>query len=126
MDTVFRITQMIRDPGNDFVTTAHWTAIKSHFDVTELEDSLGYTASTYGTVEFIKQPDQKLINYSDLTEAIVLEWVSDFLGVEGLAAIEELLSKKIEDQKNPPEVIGVSWSSFSKVAESSNIVKEGN
>jgi hypothetical protein len=79
----------------------HWTASQTDGE---------YSASTYSTVGFTEQPDQSLIPYEDLTEALVIEWVKASLGEEGVAAIDTALANNIADQKAPKVAAGVPWS----------------
>lgn len=100
MITTFKIVNLDRDTVDGFVTTAHWTAIKTDGD---------FTASTYSTQSFTKEDGVNLIPYADLTEDLVVGWVKNALGTEAVAAIDTALAANIEDQKAPKTATGTPW-----------------
>ena len=98
--TNWKITQMDRHTSTGFVVTVHWTAA--------LQDE-EYSASTYSTASFSEQPDEELIPYEELTEEVVIGWVKDSLGEEGVEAIEVMLLNNIETQRAPKVSVGLPW-----------------
>ena len=80
------------------IFAAHWTAI--------LQDG-EYSASSYGSVGLQAPEEGDIIEYEDLTEEIVIQWVKDALDVE---SIESSLEAQIEKQKSPIDASGLPWS----------------
>jgi len=99
--TEFKISTLERDTADGFVTVAHWAASQTDGE---------FSASTYSTVSFTKKDGVNLIPYEELTEEIVIGWVKDSLGKEGVAAIDKSLAENIELQKNPVKATGTPWS----------------
>ena len=80
------------------VIVAHWRVSKTSGD---------YTASSYGTLSFTPNPQKKgFVKFSDLTEAIVVEWLKEKLDTE---ALEASLDADLAEQTNPSVIIGVPW-----------------
>ena len=100
MTTVFSwaIANLERNTADGFVFTAHYTiAAKNN----------AYSASAYGSIGF-ERPDS-LIPYSDLTEAIVVQWVKDALTEEKVEQIEGALQNQLDEQAAPTKAAGVPW-----------------
>ena len=96
MTTTWTIAQCDRLTADDFITTAHWTAVATDGD---------YTASIYSTCSFASA--EPAIPYADVTEAEVLAWCWSN-GVDK-DATEAALAAQIEAQKNPVTAQGVPW-----------------
>ena len=97
MTTTWKITQCDRLTADDFITTAHWTAVATDGD---------FTASIYSTCSFASA--EPAIPYADVTEAQVLQWCwSNGVDKE---ATEAALAAQIEAQKNPVTAVGTPWS----------------
>jgi hypothetical protein len=97
MTTTWKITQCDRLTSDDFITTAHWTAIAVDGD---------YTASIYSTCSWAA--GTPTIPYADVTEAEVLGWCWSS-GVDK-DATEAALAAQIALQKNPVVATGTPWS----------------
>jgi hypothetical protein len=72
-----------------------------------------YTASVPNVIEFSTEEVTTFIPYADLTEEIVVGWIKEVLGEEGVLAIEESIADQIAMQKNPPvtpEITPLPWS----------------
>lgn len=95
---LWSIPAMDRLTADGFVVTAHYRV-----DATDGT----YNAATYGTVGFTKQPDDSIIPYDQLTEAIVVDWVQESLDKQ---VVEASLQGQIEAQKAPVQVSGTPWS----------------
>jgi hypothetical protein len=63
-----------------------------------------YTASLSGTAQFSTEDVTTFIPYEDLTEEIVLGWVKESLGENGIISIEACIQGQIDSQINPPQV----------------------
>jgi len=89
------VTQMERTTADDVVTTAHWNASVVDGD---------YSASSYGSQSFTRNEDSPtLVAYVDLTEEIVVGWLTLDEGLEA-----NLLAQ-IAEQKAPTAANGVPW-----------------
>jgi hypothetical protein len=97
MTTTWTITQCDRLTADDFITTAHWTAVATDGE---------FTASIYSTCSFASA--EPAIPYADVTEAEVLAWCWSN-GVDK-DATEAALAAQIEAQKNPVTATGTPWS----------------
>ena len=63
-----------------------------------------YTASLSGTAQFSTADVTTFIPYEDLTEEIVLGWVKESLGENGIISIEACIQGQIDSQITPPQV----------------------
>ena len=87
-----------RQTVDGFVFVAHYRCDASDGD---------FHASSYGTAGFSQDPEaDSFIEYEDLTEAQVLEWVWESVDKD---ATEAALQAKIDAEKNPTTAAGVPW-----------------
>jgi hypothetical protein len=80
---------------------------KEDYVVNAIYDVVGvdgeYTASmTSNTAQFSTQDVTEFTPYADLTEAIVLGWVKESLGENGIISIEACIQGQIDSEINPP------------------------
>ena len=69
-----------------------------------------YTQGAYGTYNFEPDPSAEgFVAFDDLTEATVIQWIKDGFGAEKVTEIENAITAKIEEQKNPVVVAGMPW-----------------
>jgi len=61
-----------------------------------------YTSSLSGTAQFSTANVTNFIPYEDLTEAIVIDWIKQSLGENGIISIEACIQGQIDSQINPP------------------------
>jgi hypothetical protein len=61
-----------------------------------------YSASVPNVIQFSTEDVTVFIPYEDLTEEIVVGWIKESLGEEGVLSIEASIQSQIEAQKNPP------------------------
>jgi hypothetical protein len=67
-----------------------------------------YTAQSNGFSSFTPNPeDDSYVAYEDLTEEIVISWIKDSLGEEGVQEKQSVVANKIEEQKKPKTEIGL-------------------
>lgn len=93
--TIAQLDHYVADGG---VIVAHWRVSAVDGD---------YSASAYGTASFTPDPSSPdFIPYEDLTEADVLGWVYDQVDK---TAIEDGLTSKIDEDKNPVIEKGLPW-----------------
>lgn len=94
-----KIEQLERHTETGIVFTAHWRA--------SIQDG-SYYATIYGSVQ-LPEPEGNIIPYEELTEEIVLGWLTGILGEEFVSSMEATLLAQIETQKNPPTASGLPW-----------------
>jgi hypothetical protein len=94
----WKINQVISNKGDGLVVKIYWSAA--------LTDG-AFQASDFGAVDI--ERSQSFIDYPELTEKVILEWVFDKLGANKVSMIEDALSEKINSQKNQGVVIGLPW-----------------
>ena len=63
-----------------------------------------YTASLSNIARFSTESVSPFIPYAELTEAIVIDWIQQELGVDGVANLEACIQGQIDSQINPPVV----------------------
>ena len=81
------------DGLQDYVVTAMF----------EVEGVDGVFSSTInGNQMFTVKECSEFIPYANLTEQIVVEWIKEELGENGLISITACIDGQIESQKNPP------------------------
>jgi hypothetical protein len=61
-----------------------------------------YSASVPNVIQFSTEDVTVFIPYEDLTEEMVIAWIKESLGEEGVLLIEASIQAQIEAQKNPP------------------------
>lgn len=94
------IIGMSRRPSDGMVNNVE-------FKVSKTDGQL--TAEYSGAVMLPPSQDpSQFIPFENLTQETVRAWVQEKLGDE-LKTIDELLDKKINDQKNPSVVVGLPW-----------------
>jgi hypothetical protein len=76
--------------------------------VTALYETIGvdgeYSASLSGSSQFSTADVTDFIPYEDLTEEIVIAWIKETLGENGIISIEACIQGQIDSQINPPQV----------------------
>ena len=74
--------------------------------VTALYELVGvdgtYTSSISNSAQFEVSSEGDFIPYADLTNEIVISWVKEQLGVDGVANLEASIQGQIDSQINPP------------------------
>lgn len=79
----------------DYVVTAM-------FEVEGVDGEFSYTVN--GSQMFTVKEGVDFVPYANLTEEIVVEWIKEELGENGLLSITACIDGQIESQKNPPVV----------------------
>lgn len=87
------------DNHTDVVFVCHWT-----LSGTETISGTAYNGGVYGSVGVSLDEGATFTPYADLTEAQVIGWVQDALGVDQVTAYEANVAQQIADQVNPPVV----------------------
>jgi hypothetical protein len=81
---------------DDVVFTVHWTLAG--------DDGEGHTGHVYGSCGVSLVVTDGFTPFADLTEAEVMGWVHDAMGVDGVAAHEANVAQQIADQIDPPVI----------------------
>ena len=61
-----------------------------------------FSATVPNVIQFSTESVSEFIPYADLTEAIVVDWIKETLGVDGVLSIEESIQGQIDSLINPP------------------------
>lgn len=84
----------VQQPEPDYVVTVLWTLNGVDGE---------HTASINGTTQLaVDQDKPDYIPYAQLTPQIVIGWVQESLGVQGVANCEANVQGQIDSQINPP------------------------
>ena len=87
-------TMPVSAQEQDYVVTAL-------YNVTGVDGE--YSASLSNSAQFEVVADKpNYIPYADLTEAQIIEWIVEGLGVDGVANIEACIQGQIDSEINPP------------------------
>ena len=78
----------------DVITTVFYTVVA--------DDGAGHTSSFQSVQNTPLDPAVPFIPYADLTNDIVIGWVQNSLGANGVSSIYANLDAQIEAQINPP------------------------
>jgi hypothetical protein len=92
----WKVTQLLTETieGNEnYVVIAHCETIGVDGE---------FSASVPNVIQFSTEDVTVFIPYEDLTEEVVIAWIKESLGEEGVLLIEESIQSQIEAQKNPP------------------------
>jgi hypothetical protein len=84
---------VLQTPQPDFVVIANWLC-------SGVEGA--YSAEINGTEYFPDVQGDSFVPYADLTETLVLEWVTAALGENGVTSAESCVEGQINSEKNPP------------------------
>jgi hypothetical protein len=95
----WKIAQLERETEDGYVFTAHYTV--------DANDGT-YSAGAYGSIG-LERPNSELIPFADLTEAVVVGWVTDKLGAEKVAEIQAALQAQLVEQQSPSKAAGLPW-----------------
>jgi hypothetical protein len=82
------------DGQTDVVTTAFYTVTA--------DDGQGHTASINSVQNTPLSAERPFVPFADLTNDIVVGWIQDELGANGVDSIEVCLDAQIAAQINPP------------------------
>ena len=94
-----------------WIVTTLWTetiageqnyVVNAAYDVTGVNGT--YTASLQNTAQFSTASVSPFIPYDQLTNDIVVGWIQQDLGVNGVNSIEACIQGQIDSQINPPVV----------------------
>ena len=72
----------------------------AYYDITGIDGV--YTASLSNLAQFSTASVSPFIPYEDLTNDIVVGWIQNELGVDGVSNIEACIQGQIDSQINPP------------------------
>jgi hypothetical protein len=82
---------------------------KEDYVVTALYETIGVDGEYYRIAKWQftiqhRRCDSTFIPYADLTEEIVITWIKETLGENGIISIEACIQGQIDSQINPPQV----------------------
>ena len=77
----------------DYVVIANYSVVGVDGD---------HSASLSNIARFSTESVSPFIPYSELTEAIVIGWIQDELGVDGVSNLEACIQGQINSEINPP------------------------
>jgi hypothetical protein len=78
--------------------------VNASYDVTgtETSDGVEYTASLSGGAQFSVAEGAAFVPYSDLTNTLVIQWIQDGLGEDGVANYEASVGGMIDSEITLP------------------------
>jgi len=101
MKSNWTIHALERQAQDGFVLNVHWRL--------SMQDG-EYYADTYGVISYTQDPEASdFVPFEQLTKEIVVGWVQDYFGEEKLNEMQESLINNINNQKNPPIILGLPW-----------------
>ena len=110
MSTTFtwKVANLERNVADGKVNTVHYTVNALSDQVDPNSESGGfYSAGAYGSIGL---DGEVSVEFADLTEALVVEWVKTALGgEEKVAEIEAALQNQIDLKITPVSAAGVPW-----------------
>ena len=100
MTTTFtwHVANLERETADGFVFCCHYTV--------NAEDGT-YSSSAYGSIG-LERPDT-LIPFDDLTEGMVVGWVTEKLGAEKVTEVLDALQAQLDEKHAPTKAAGVPW-----------------
>ena len=100
-EVIWSILEMTRDAKTGFVLRVHWSA--------SILDGK-HVGSTEGFSSFIPvNESRESIEYSQLTEVQVINWVRETVSEDGLKGINESINLQISELKEPAFSSGLPW-----------------
>jgi hypothetical protein len=94
----WKIANLERETQDGFVFCCHYTV--------NAEDGT-YSAGAYGSIG-LERPDT-LIPFDDLTEGMVVGWVTEKLGAEKVTEVLDALQGQLDEKHAPTKATGVPW-----------------
>ena len=104
----WKVANLERNVADGKVNTVHYTVNALSDQVDPNSESGGfYSAGAYGSIGL---DGEVSVEFADLTEAVVVEWVKTALGgEEKVAEIEAALQAQIDERLAPTKVVGLPW-----------------
>jgi hypothetical protein len=68
-----------------------------------------YSGQIYNTLALPFNPDKSFIEYADLTQKQIIDWVEANLGSENIAELKQNIDAQIEAQMHPKTGSGLPW-----------------
>ena len=96
----WKIANLERETQDGFVMTAHYT-------VDAVTEDGAYRSGAYGSIGF--ERPENLIQFSDLTEELVIQWTQEALGADKIQEIDNALIAQLDEQRHPTKAAGVPW-----------------
>ena len=104
----WKVANLERNVADGKVNTVHYTVNALSDTVDPNSESGGfYSAGAYGSIGL---DGEVSVEFADLTEALVVEWVKEALGgKEKVAEIEAALQAQIDERLAPTKAAGLPW-----------------
>ena len=104
----WKVANLERNVADGKVYTVHYTVNALSDQVDPNSESGGfYSAGAYGSIGL---DGEVSVEFADLTEALVVEWVKEALGgAEKVAEIEAALQAQIDERLAPTKAAGLPW-----------------
>ena len=104
----WKVANLERNVADGKVNTVHYTVNALSDQVDPNSESGGfYSAGAYGSIGL---DGEVSVEFADLTEALVVEWVKEALGgEEKVAEIEAALQAQIDERLAPTKAAGLPW-----------------
>ena len=104
----WKVANLERNLPENKVYTVHYTVNALSDTVDPNSESGGfYSAGAYGSIGL---DGEVSVEFADLTEAVVVEWVKTALGgEEKVAEIEAALQAQIDERLAPTKAAGLPW-----------------
>ena len=99
--------QLSKDGKANVCLHVHYTAILEK-TVGKYDDIKTYSASMNSSIR-LPDPSGDFIEYDNLTEEMVVEWVKDLFGKENHEKMETDLTSNINEQIAPKKLKGTPW-----------------
>lgn len=96
----WHVADLERHTADGAVYTVHWTCTATNANK---------TAGSYGSIGLDAPEPDNMIPFEQLTEEIVIGWVKEKLGAEGVANIEASLDNQLAELIAPTTASGLPW-----------------
>ena len=95
-----QFTWLVKTLWTQTIDGEQHSVVIASYDVTGVDGT--YTASLSNTAKFSTESVTPFIPYDQLTNPIVIGWIQQELGVNGVNSIEACIQGQIDSQINPP------------------------
>jgi hypothetical protein len=86
---------------SNYVVTAEYSVVATESSTTPpTEASFTFLCATFSVIE----DNPNYIPYDELTNDIIIGWIQNQMGANGVTSIEQALAGQIETQLNPPPI----------------------
>lgn len=110
-NVVWQLNATRQPLGTNFVTSTPTGVSGEVLDSVTFQENNGpvLSASQAGSTDLPKPNPDIFVPYEDLTETLVVNWITDFLGEENVSGLENALKIDLDNQENPKTANGIPW-----------------